>query len=78
METYSPISVGETWIDGYENVWYILEYIDHWQNAFTYYAKCIRGSDIGLIKQFSKHGEMQQAPVYYEGKKNLIKKVIDK
>ena len=77
METYSPISVGETWIDGYDNVWYILEYLHSWQNIFTYDAKCIRGSSIGLIKRFTKHGERQQPPAQYEGKKNLIKKVID-
>ena len=77
MEKYSPIAVGETWIDGYDNTWFVLEYIPNHQNAYEYYAKCVSGWSIGVINQFSKHGERRQHPAYYEGKKNLIKKVLD-
>ena len=74
MKNYSPVSVGQTWIDGYDNVWYILEY------SFMkgYLAKCVEGTYLGYFRNFDKHGERFYDSYSVETQdpsKNLIKEV---
>lgn len=77
MKTYSPVSIGEIWVDGNENKWYILEYIIYGAFAGLCLSKCISGDSLGEFSYFDKHGKRNQNPINFSNRKNLISKVVD-
>ncbi len=73
-EIYSQLSVGEIWLDGLGNKWYIIEF------SFMkgYLAKCVEGTYLGYFRNFDKHGKRfynLHSVETQDPSKNLIKKV---